>query len=180
MLQTACKIVSLAAIALMLVILWAFQLVWVRPGDTGPMVMSGDAMAVSLLNPLAGDDLPGSQAFANAYWSKRLDASATCPVIHTNPDQIERVITRIGQLHLTEAEAGRAAKQDIANKVARIYLPAAGAGEQACALATSMKAKGVQVTLLNAMPRDAYGYQYVQRYNEVTMESAARKNGVGA
>ncbi len=167
--QTIYKVVSLAAVALMLGILWVFQLVWVRPGDTGPMVMSGDAMAVSILNPVAGDDLPLTQAYVNAFWTKHPDASANCPVVRINSDQIDRVITRIGQLHLTEAEADRAAVQDIANKVARVYLPAAGAGKRVCAFAAAMKMKGIQVTLLNSMPRDTYGYQYVQRYNSVTM-----------
>ena len=103
------------------------------------------------------------------FWTKHPDASANCPVVRINSDQIDRVITRIGQLHLTEAEADRAAVQDIANKVARVYLPAAGAGKRVCAFAAAMKMKGIQVTLLNSMPRDTYGYQYVQRYNSVTM-----------
>jgi hypothetical protein len=169
MLHTTYKIVSLTAFALMLFILWIFQLVWVRPGDTGAMVMSGDAMAISIFAPLADDDPGWSQGSANAYWTKKLAPSVDCPIVRTNPDQIERVITRIGQLHLTVAEADRAAKRDIASHTARIYLPAAGAGTQTCALATMMKAKGVQVALLNAMPRDAYGDQYVERYNSVTL-----------
>ncbi len=167
--QTLCKIVSLTAVALMLLILWIFQLVWVRSYEAAPMVMSGDAMAVSILTPLADDDLRWPQANVNPYWAKKPDASANCPVIRINSDQIERVITRIGQLHLTEAEADRAAAQDIANKVARVYLPAAGAGEWVCAFAAAMKMKGIQVTLLNSMPRDTYGYQYVQRSNSVTV-----------
>lgn len=167
--QTIYRAVSLTAFALMLFILWVFQLVWVRSGDTSQMVMSGDAMAMTLVGTVSDDDPRWSHAAVNAYWAKKLNASAGCPVISTNPDQIERVINRIGQLHLTEAEADRAAKRDIARHTARIYLPAASAGAQTCALATMMKAKGVQVTLLNAMPRDAYGHQYVERYNAVTM-----------
>lgn len=170
--QTLSKIFSLTAIVLMLLILWAFQLVWVRSYETAPMVMSGDTMAVSLLTPLEDDDSRWSQATVNAYWAKKLDASANCPIVRTNPDQIERVITRIGQLHLTEAEADRAAKRDIASNAGRIYLLAAGSGEKTCAFAREMKAKGLQVTLLNSWPRDVYGYSYVERYNEVTMEHA--------
>lgn len=170
MLQITHKIVSLAAISAMLFMLWAFQLVWVRSYETAPLVMTGDAMAVSILAPLADHDPRWSQANVNAYWAKKPDASTNCPIVRTNADQIDHVITRIGQLHLTEAEAVRAAKRDIANNVARIYLPAAGAGAQTCAFAREIKAKGLQVTLLNAMPRDTYGYQYVARYNEVSME----------
>jgi hypothetical protein len=180
MLQTIYKAVSLMVVVVMLFILWVFQLVWVRPGDTGPMVTSGDAMAVSILNPLADDDPRWSQTYVNAYWTKKLDASADCPVVRINPDQIERVITRIGQLHLTEAEADQAAKRDIAANTARIYLPAAGAGEATCAFAREMKAMGMQVTLLNSMPRDAYGHQYVQRYNKKIMELAGLQDGAGA
>jgi hypothetical protein len=170
--QTIYKIVSLTAVALMLLILWAFQLVWVQSYETVPMVMSADTMAVSRIAPLADDDPRWSQGYVNAYWAKKLEASADCPVVRTNPDRIERVITRIGQLHLTEAEAQRAAKRDIASNKGRIYLPAAGAGEQTCAFAREMKAKGLQVTLLNAMPRDTYAHQYLDRYNEVTMGHA--------
>ncbi len=167
--MTIYKIVSLTAFALMLFVLWAFQLVWVRPGDTGPMVLSGDGMAVSILDPIAGDDLPFTQAYVNPYWTKKLDASTDCPVVRIDADQIDRVINRIGQLHLTEAEAERAAKRDIASNAARIYLLATGAGEQTCAFAREMKAKGVQVTLLNSMPRDVYGDHYVQRYNKAAI-----------
>ena len=127
--QAIYKIVSLTAVTLMFVILWAFQLVWVRSYETAPMVMSGDAMAASLLTPLADDDPRWSQANVNPYWSKKLDASANCPVIRINSDQIERVITRIGQLHLTEAEANRTAKRYIASNAGGIYLLAAGAGD---------------------------------------------------
>ena len=172
--QTIHKLISLTAIALMLFILWAFQLVWVRSYETTPMVMSSDAIAASILTPYADDDPRWSQAYVNGYWAKQADASANCPVIRTNPDDIERVIARIGQLHLTAAEADRAARRDFAGNAARIYLPAAGTGEQTCAIATTLKAKGVRVTLLNSMPRDAYGYQYVQRYNQVTMELAGQ------
>ncbi len=169
MLHTTYKFISLTAFALMLFILWIFQLVWVRLGDTGAMVMSGDAMAVSILTPLADDDPRWAQGYVNAYWSKKLDPSVDCPIVRANPDRIDRVITQIGQLHLTEAEADRAAKRDIASNAARIYLPAAGAGERVCAFAAAMKVKGIQVVLLNSMPRDTYGDQYVQRYNSVTL-----------
>ena len=178
--MTIYRIVSMTAVALMMFFLWAFQLVWVRSYDTPHMVMPADTRAVSLLTPLADDDPRWSQGYVNAFWAKKLDASANCPVARTNPDQIERVITKIGQLHLTEAEADRAAKRDIASNKGRIYLPAAGAGEQTCAFAREMKAKGLQVTLLNAMPRDAYGNYYVDRYNEVTMEHAGKQIKAGA
>jgi hypothetical protein len=180
MLQAIYKLVSLTAISLMLFILWAFQLVWVRSYETAPMVMSGDAMTMTLSNSVPDGDPRWSQAYVNAYWTKKLDASARCPIVRTNPDQIDQVITRIGQLHLTEAEADQAAKRDIAANVARIYLPAVGASEATCAFAREMKAMGMQVTLLNSMPRDAYGHQYVQRYNKKIMELAGLQDEAGA
>lgn len=170
--QSIYKIASLTPIAVMLFILWTFQLVWGRSYETVPMVMSGDAMALSILTPLADDDPRWSQAYVNAYWAKTLDAAAHCPIVRTNPDQIEHVITQIGQLHLTEAAAVQAAKRDIAANAARIYLPAAGAGEATCTFARAMKAMGIQATLLNSMPRDTYGYRYVQRYNNTIVEFA--------
>lgn len=147
--------------------IWLYGVLASTRSDSQYSWTSGDAEAAVLIDPTSERD--SEQAKRNGFFDARLSPSATCPVAFASPAHIDRTIEPIRELLLTEVRAEQAALADIRAGTAKLYISWPGAGPVTCSLASSMKERGVQVSLLGTFPKHDYSEFYIKRYNETVM-----------